>query len=204
MNRIQVKFQFWKEKGSESWNHTSLMGKDKLKVLKNFNLELLFLTPRATKIRELWDKFSDLYDNLRKDNTDPNDFEKAAKEWLALFLSPSIGDWMVGEEVIEGLYLPSDITPYIHVLVYHVADMIRNHRNWGLKAFSCAAVEKKNHQHVSYFFRKTLKDGGQCANGYSSIKQLLYHENRTLYYTYNNHDELLAHPFFKPQKIYIQ
>ena len=89
MNHIQVKFQFWKEKGSESWNHTSLMGKDKLKVLKNFNLELLFLTPCATKIRELQDKFSDLYDNLRKDNTDPNDFEKAAKEWLTLFLSPS-------------------------------------------------------------------------------------------------------------------
>jgi len=66
---------------------------------------------------------------------------------------------MVGKEVIEGLYLPSDITPYIHVLIYHVADMIRNHRNWGLKAFSYAAVEKKNHQHVSYFFRKTLKDG---------------------------------------------
>jgi hypothetical protein len=201
MNRIKVKFQFWKEKGSESWNHTSLMGKDKLKVLENFNLELLFSTPRATKIRELWDKFSDLYNDLRKDDTDPDNFETAAKEWLTLFLTPSIGDWMVGEEVVAGLYLPSDITPYIHVLVYHVADMMRNHRNWGLKAFSCAAVEKKNHQHVSYFFRKTLKDGGQCANGCSSIKQLLYHENRTLYYAYNNHD---GHSFSKPEKISIQ
>ena len=111
---------------------------------------------------------------------------------------------MVGEEIVTGLYLPSDVISYIHVLVYYVSDMMRNHKNWGLKAFSCAAVEKKNHQHVSYFFCKTLKNGGQCANGYLSIKQLLYHENKTLYYTYNNHDELLAHPFFKPQKIYIQ
>ena len=46
MNQIKVKFQFWKEKGSESWNYMSLMGKDKLNMLKNFNLELLFLTSR--------------------------------------------------------------------------------------------------------------------------------------------------------------
>ena len=121
------------------------MGKDKLKVLKNFNLELLFLTSHATKIRELWDKFLDLYNDLHKNDTNSDNFEKAAKEWLALFLSPSIGDWMVGKEIVAGLYLPSDITPYIHVLVYHVSDMIRNYKNWELKAFSCAAVEKKNY-----------------------------------------------------------
>ena len=68
------------------------MEKDKLNMLKNFNLELLFLTSRATKIRELCDKFLDLYNDLRKNDTNPDNFEKAAKEWLALFLSPSIGD----------------------------------------------------------------------------------------------------------------
>jgi len=52
---------------------------------------------------------------------------------------------MVGEEIVTGLYLPSDVISYIHVLVYHVSDMMRNHRNWRLKAFSCAAVKKKNH-----------------------------------------------------------
>ncbi|PKB94322.1 hypothetical protein RhiirA5_439062, partial [Rhizophagus irregularis] len=38
MNRIGVRFQFWKENGSNTWNYTSLMGNDKLKVLKDFNL----------------------------------------------------------------------------------------------------------------------------------------------------------------------
>jgi len=108
---------------------------------------------------------------------------------------------MAGEEVVAGLYLPSDITPYIHVLVYHVRYMIKNHRNWGLKSFSCAAVEKKNHQQVSYFFRKTLKDGGKYMNGKSSIKELLHYENRTLYFTYSN--DMLLHSFQRTQKINI-
>ena len=133
MNRIKVKFQFWKEKEKrpESWNYTSLMGEDKMKVLKEFNLKLLFSPSRAIKIRELWNKFSDLYNDLHNDNTNPDDFEKSAKKWLALFLLPSKGNWMIGEEIISGLYLPSEITPYIHVLVCHVADMIRNNKKWG-------------------------------------------------------------------------
>ncbi|PKY62521.1 hypothetical protein RhiirA4_432588 [Rhizophagus irregularis] len=67
MSRIKVKFQFWKEreKGPESWNYTSLMGEDKMKVLKEFNLGLLFLPSHAIKIRKLWDKFSDLYNDLK-------------------------------------------------------------------------------------------------------------------------------------------
>ena len=79
--------------------------------------------------------------------------------------------------------------------------MIRNNKKWGLKAFSCAAMEKKNHQHVSYFFRKTLKDGGICKNGMLSIKELLYYENRALYFTYNNTNTSY---FPNSQKIYIQ
>src|SRR6266498_1735057 len=172
MNCIKVKFQFWKEKEKrpESWNYTLLMGEDKMKVLKEFNLKLLFSPSCAIKIRELWNKFSDLYNVLHNDNTNPDDFEKSAKKWLALFLLPSKGNWIIGEKIISGLYLPSEITPYIYVLVCHVADMIRNNKKWGLKAFSCAAVEKKNHQHVSYFFCKTLKDGRYVKMGRHQLK----------------------------------
>ena len=34
MDRIGVNFQFWQERGANTWNHTSLMGDDKLKALK--------------------------------------------------------------------------------------------------------------------------------------------------------------------------
>ncbi|RGB29803.1 hypothetical protein C1646_766158 [Rhizophagus diaphanus] len=56
MNQIGVKFQFWKEKEANVWNYTSLMGDDKLKVLKNFNLSRILPPSRARKIRELWDR----------------------------------------------------------------------------------------------------------------------------------------------------
>ncbi|UZO24059.1 uncharacterized protein OCT59_016381 [Rhizophagus irregularis] len=65
MNRIGVRFQFWKENGSNTWNYTSLMGNDKLKVLKDFNLGQILPLSRAKKIRELWDRFNLIYFNLK-------------------------------------------------------------------------------------------------------------------------------------------
>uniref|UniRef100_U9SZ25 Uncharacterized protein n=1 Tax=Rhizophagus irregularis (strain DAOM 181602 / DAOM 197198 / MUCL 43194) TaxID=747089 RepID=U9SZ25_RHIID len=62
------------------------------------------------------------------------------------------------------------------------------HRQFGLAAFSCSAVEKKNHQQVSHFFRKTTKDG-----------DILEYENRTLYF--NNCDEIDLVP--KPKRLCI-
>lgn len=50
MNRIGVNFQFWQERGANTWNHSSLMGDDKLNVLKNFNLNQIFPPSRARKI----------------------------------------------------------------------------------------------------------------------------------------------------------
>nr|CAG8444089.1 3560_t:CDS:2 [Entrophospora candida] len=48
MIRIGVHFEFWQSTDSRSWNYTSLMGGDKLKVLKNYNLESVLPENRAT------------------------------------------------------------------------------------------------------------------------------------------------------------
>src|SRR6266511_6359631 len=64
MFRIGVHFEFWQNIGSKSWNYTSLMGEDKLKVLKNYNLESILHENRATIIRQLWNDFCDLYTAL--------------------------------------------------------------------------------------------------------------------------------------------
>ncbi|GBC20383.2 hypothetical protein GLOIN_2v1839566 [Rhizophagus irregularis DAOM 181602=DAOM 197198] len=87
MNRIGVHFQFWEENGSNTWNYTSLMGNDKLKVLKDFDLDY-----------------------------DPHQFQFEAEDWLELFLTP---DRVIpnSNRIEKGLYSPSAITPYIHVLV---------------------------------------------------------------------------------------
>ncbi|CAG8493890.1 46184_t:CDS:2 [Gigaspora margarita] len=160
-------------------------------VLNELQDDDLFNEFTPAKIRNLWNKFSQLYNNLRDNSTDPNVFEKAAKEY---------GNWEANEEVISGLYLPSDITPYMHVLIYYTAEIIQTHRHWGLRAFSCSAVEKKNHQQVSYFFRKTLKDGGKNKDEKLAIKDLLNYENRNLYFVYND----ISCSSSKYQKIYIQ
>ena len=51
------------------------------------------------------------------------------------------------------------------------------HQRWRLNSFSCSAVEKKNHNHVSYFFRKILKNGENFQNKTSAIRKIIEHEN---------------------------
>ena len=42
---------------------------------------------------------------------------------------------------------------------------------------------KKNHDQVSTFFRKTMKDGGKGIERKSAIFEILYYENRSMYFT---------------------
>ncbi|CAG8840428.1 16283_t:CDS:2, partial [Gigaspora margarita] len=51
----------------------------------------------------------------------------------AYFLKPDITDPNNQDIIVEeGLYQPSDITPYIHVLVYHVPEFVKIHKEFGL------------------------------------------------------------------------
>ncbi|GES73618.1 hypothetical protein GLOIN_2v1783827 [Rhizophagus clarus] len=123
---------------------------------------------------------------MKDPTTNAEDFKNDAKNWLTLFLTPSEGIPNT-REFKKGLYQPDNITPYIHVLVYHISKFMTIHHKWGLKAFSCSGIEKKNHEQVSYFFRKTMKDGGGKKKSQSSaIVEILQHENRTLFYNHNN------------------
>ncbi len=185
MQRLKVPFYFWENKESHNWEYTSLMGDDKEKVLRFFNLKLLFRPSRAQLIRNLWDQFFQLYCALRNKHTDPLQLKNHALDWITLFLTPSQGDPSDSRTFVQGLYLPNQITPYIHALVYHGWELLQKHQRWGIKAFSCSAVEKKNHNQVLTFFRKTLKNGGNLLKRKSAIQEIIEYENRTLYFTYN-------------------
>ncbi|CAG8618987.1 9355_t:CDS:1 [Gigaspora margarita] len=101
-----------------------LSGDDRLKILKNFNLNIIFAFQRATIIRELWDSFIDLYNNIHnKSNTTGNQFHQKARQWLKLILTKS-QDNINSSGFVRGLYRPMDITPYIYILVYHVPEFI--------------------------------------------------------------------------------
>ena len=102
------------------------MGNDKLKILKYFNLTTFLYINRAKKIRELWDKFLALYEAIKNPLTNPKKFKVDAQNWINLFLTPSSGKRNTNN-FVKGLYNPVDITPYMHVLVYHIAEFMKIH-----------------------------------------------------------------------------
>src|SRR6185437_14019632 len=175
MKKCKVKFEFWKT--TTKWEYTSLLGPDKLIVLRNFDLSAILPANRAKKIRLLWNKFDQLYCAIKNPDIDFTQFALDAKEWEASFLQPDITNPNNQDIVEEGLYQPSDITPYIHVLVYHVPEFVKIHKEFGLSSFSCSAVEKKNHQQSTFFFRQTLKDGGNPNQNTCAIKEIMNYEN---------------------------
>src|SRR6266480_2543977 len=150
MKRIGVNFHFYKDHETKAWHYTSLMGPEKLKVLQHFDFSKFFRSSRAQKIRNLWNSFLELYELMQDFQTDLAEFKQKAFAWLQLFLTPSSGIPNTSN-FIRGLYMPKDVTPYIHVLVYHIHEMMSIHRTLGLKSFSCSAVERKNHDHVLLF-----------------------------------------------------
>src|SRR5205085_3353738 len=136
-------------------------------------------------IRNLWDQFYQIYCAIRDKTTDPEQLKNQALDWLSLFLTPSRRDPNNPKTFIQGLYMPSQVTPYIHALVYHGWELLEKHQRWVLKAFSCSAVEKKNHNQVTTFFHKTLKNGGNLLKRKSAVQEIIEYENRILYFTYN-------------------
>ena len=54
MQRLKISFQFWHEKNTKNLSYTSLMGPDKLKILREFDLNAVFQsTTRATQVHIL-------------------------------------------------------------------------------------------------------------------------------------------------------
>ena len=200
MRRLKISFQFWNERNSNNLSYTSLMGPEKLKILKEFNLTAIFQsTERAMQTQELWNQFNELYLLMQKKQTTGEIFRHKAQTWLNAFLAPSKGHPNRGN-FVRGMYRIQDITPYIHVLVNHVAEFIEIHHEFGLAAFSCSAVEKKNHMQVCLYFRNTLKDGGHENSRKSAILEMLEHENRQLYFALNE----VPNFFEKPKKYQIE
>ncbi len=186
MKRLKIAFQFWREKGSNDLSYTSLMGPDKLKVFRDLDLTAIFQsTIRATQTRDLWNQFNELYHLLQNKTTIGRIFHDKVQSWLTSFLAPSQGR-PNRSDFVRGMYRMQDITPYIHVLVNHVPEFLDIHHDFGLAAFSCSAVEKKNHLQVCQYFQSTLKDGGRENSRKSAILEILEHENRQVYFATKN------------------
>ncbi|PKK58776.1 hypothetical protein RhiirC2_795790 [Rhizophagus irregularis] len=77
--------------------------------------------------------------------------------------------------------------------VNHVAEFFEIYHAFGLTAFLCSAVEKKNYMQICLYFQNTLKDGG-CDLQKSAILEILEHENRQLYFSSNDTSNFFKSP----------
>jgi hypothetical protein len=153
MQRIGlVHFQFFESKSKGSWDWTSLTGPERLIMLQHFDVTKFVAGDRGSKISRLWREFFNLYQFLRKDsftNLDINSFEINVKNWVKLFCEPTIGKSNSINQK-KGMFNPTDITPYIHIFVFHIPEFLRRLQDKGLniRQFSTSSIEKKNHLHV--------------------------------------------------------
>ncbi|PKB92207.1 hypothetical protein RhiirA5_442765 [Rhizophagus irregularis] len=127
------------------------MGPDKKKILKEFQVAHLSgrQSTRGQKIEQLWREFYRLYKIIRqKSITDLeiDQFEADAKQWIHNFCRPTIGT-MNSANQQQGMYLCTDVSPYMHVFAQHVPQFMRylNQKGMVLRYFSTSSIEKKNH-----------------------------------------------------------
>src|SRR5207244_3970236 len=92
MQRLKVSFHFWHEKNTNNLLYNLLMGPNKLKILKEFDLTSVFQsTARAIQICTLWNQFYKLYLLMQDKTTTGEMFRHESQAWLDAFLAPSTG-----------------------------------------------------------------------------------------------------------------
>lgn len=175
MLNIGVRFEFYQGKrGGVTFE--SLQGKDLKNVLANLKLSKLLNPRREALIPQLWSDFVLILDLIKKGDRQDSAYIKArAKAWWNLFTTPPTGE-PNSRERIEGLYLMTDGTPYIHVFVEHCHQLVALHG--GLDPFACDGLEKKGHLVQSFFWRRTMHGGGR--HSLSPMQLFLERENRLL------------------------
>ncbi|XP_077863939.1 uncharacterized protein LOC100367812 [Saccoglossus kowalevskii] len=146
-NKVHVTFSIWQKKGSAELDWTSLTGDSKKKLLKTLPEYFEgFLRPETSAtVKTIWQEFSKLYE-LMKSKPDYAMFQEKAKEWIRLF--QSLSTKCTG-------YQKERITPYMHILAYHVPMMMKIHGD--ITLFTGQGVEKNNDEGRKVYFRRSNK-----------------------------------------------
>jgi hypothetical protein len=135
--------------GMYEW--TSLTRAQILRILKNLPEKFgdLFPAPQAPKLASLFKAFLELYNDICGSSPNANEVHTKAKQWVEDFVS--LGS--VGK--LEG-FQKKYVTPYIHCMVYHVPQQLRQHGN--LLQFSGQGVEKNNDHAKHNFYSSNRHD----------------------------------------------
>ncbi|GBC26306.2 ribonuclease H-like domain-containing protein [Rhizophagus irregularis DAOM 181602=DAOM 197198] len=123
--------------------------------MKRLHIHFEFYLPTTKNGKWEWTSLMALQNNSPKSITDLeiDQFEADAKQWIHNFCRPTIGT-MNSANQQQGMYLCTDVSPYMHVFAQHVPQFMRylNQKGMVLRYFS------------------------------TSIHDILYYENRQLYY----------------------
>ena len=109
---------------------------------------------RKRMVRALFAKFEKAMD-IVKNCGDKDTVRQECKTFLDMFLA---------------MYQKSLVTPYMHIMAFHVAEMVEKHG--ALQVFNQQAVEKENHHVTSAFF--------SCTNFRDGSKQIMRKAGRRL------------------------
>lgn len=145
-----VSFNIWTPKGSKEIEWTSLTGSEYKHLLEKLPEKLFFVVHHDThdSTTKLWREFACLYKYVSHEVLDftlkPEHLFEKCRAWAELFLS--LGCNRTGY---------NNITPYIHVLVYHIPWFVKTYGK--LSKFSGQGVEKINDQVKMIHQKKTNK-----------------------------------------------
>ncbi|XP_065907727.1 uncharacterized protein [Dysidea avara] len=169
IRRCGIPFDIWMKKNDDessdksNYSYTSLVGYRKKNLLKFFPSKIPLCHPstEVKRVAQLWIDFKDLYDLISQRNllTQYDLLHQKAKDWV---------DDYTDLRDVHCSYRPQYVTPYMHILTYHVPHLIRMYGN--IKQFSCQAVEKKNDICKSIYFKSS--------NKWDAPKDIVDHEQR--------------------------
>ena len=135
----------------------SFTGPEHRKILFNIDLkEIIPDHPKLSSIQTLWSMFKEIVSLLNRnlEASEIDRFESSTRRWL---------------EIYQTVYLAKDITPYMHVLTYHVPEVMRKHGNIAL--FCQQGLEKLNDHVTKWYFRSTNF-------GKAALKQIMEKQSR--------------------------
>ena len=144
-------------------------GPEHKKIQDNIKLEnLISWHPKLDNIKWLWEEFRHIIIAMKEPGADSDSVETRSRAWVGKYAET---------------FLAKDVTPYMHVLMNHVAESLKLHGH--LNHFSQQAMEKLNDKVTSLFFRATNHRNTEA------FVQVMQKQNRIAYLDETCKDGLL-------------
>ena len=171
----QQKFQIYRNSGddilSTNVKMTSLWGKSRVFILKNIKISNIALGPivdNGCSLENVED-WQGIFEDLHAVHDEISSPDAVVPDRVDL-VQGNVRNVIAR---IRDMIGPEHITPYMHVMEAHIADMIRATPFYSMGAFSCQSLELKNSHQSSVLFRQTMKGGGSGKENTDKTHQIL-------------------------------